>query len=187
MDEDIKLACEVLKQGGVILYPTDTVWGIGCDATCSKAVKRVFEIKHRADHKAMIVLLGNENQLEHYVDEVPEIAYDLVTLCDRPLTIVYDRGINLAPELLGADGSVGIRVTHEEFSRKLCNAFRRPIVSTSANLSGMVAPAIFDEIPEDIKSQMDYIVKTRQNDTQHHEPSSVMKLSGDGTVKVLRN
>lgn len=187
MDEDIRLACEVLRRGGVILYPTDTVWGIGCDATNSDAVKRVFGIKHRADHKAMIVLLADENQLDRYVDEVPEIAYDLVSLSDKPLTVVYDRGCNLAPELLGEDGSVGIRITREEFSKKLCRAFKRPIVSTSANLSGTPAPAIYDEISDDIKSQMDYVVEYRREDWQPHEPSGVIKLGSDGTVKVLRN
>lgn len=187
MDEDIRLACETLRRGGIILYPTDTVWGIGCDATNRDAVKRVFEIKHRSDHKAMIVLLGSENQLERYVDTVPEIAYDLVALSDKPLTVVYDKGRNLAPELLGEDGSVGIRVTREEFSRRLCDAFRRPIISTSANLSGTPAPAIYDEISDEIKSQMDYIAVTRREDRTPHAPSGVIRLGSDGTVKVLRS
>lgn len=187
MDEDIRLACETLRRGGIILYPTDTVWGIGCDATNRDAVKRVFEIKHRSDHKAMIVLLGSENQLERYVDTVPEIAYDLVALSDKPLTVVYDKGCNLAPELLGEDGSVGIRVTREEFSRRLCDAFRRPIISTSANLSGTPAPAIYDEISDEIKSQMDYIAVTRREDRTPHAPSGVIRLGSDGTVKVLRS
>lgn len=187
MDEDIKLACDVLQRGGVILYPTDTVWGIGCDATNSEAVKRVFAIKQRADHKAMIVLLGDERNLDRYVDDVPEIAYDLVSLSEKPLTIVYDKGINLAPELLGSDGSVGVRVTREEFSCRLCKTFKRPIVSTSANLSGTQAPAIFDEIPDNIKSQMDYVAMTRRDDRQAHEPSSVIRLGCDGSVKVLRS
>ena len=115
IDEDIKLACEILRKGGVILYPTDTVWGIGCDATQSNAVKKVFEVKRRADNKALIVMLGDEQQLERYVDDVPEIAYDLIDAAVKPLTIVYDRGCNLAPELLGEDGSVGIRITKENF------------------------------------------------------------------------
>ena len=185
-DEDIRLACEALKRGDVILYPTDTVWGIGCDATRSDAVKKVFEIKQRADNKALIVMLDNVGNLDKYVDEVPEVALDLIELSDRPVTIVYDSGRNLAPELLGEDGSVGIRVTHEDFSRRLCHAFRRPIVSTSANISGQPAPSFFDQISPEIKNAMGYIVKSRQDDHTPHAPSSVIKLGSDGTVKILR-
>ena len=158
IDEDIRLACEAMKRGGVVLYPTDTVWGIGCDATRSDAVRRVFEIKRRADNKALIVMLGDARMLDMYVDDVPEIAYELIDVAVKPLTIVYDRGRNLAPELLGEDGSVGIRVTGEYFSRRLCRAYRRPIVSTSANISGEPTPAIFSKISVEIKKQMDYIV-----------------------------
>lgn len=186
IDEDIKLACEAMKRGGVILYPTDTVWGIGCDATCSEAVKRVFEIKQRSDHKALIVLLGDVGLLSQYVDDVPEIAYDLIDVAVKPLTIVYDQAVGLAPELLGVDGSVGIRVTTEEFSRKLCRAYRRPIVSTSANVSGAVTPSMFSQISDEIKQKMDYIVQSRRNDAEPHAPSSVIKLGKDGTVKIIR-
>lgn len=185
--EDIKRACDILKKGGVILYPTDTVWGLGCDATNSDAVNRVFKIKQRIDSKAMIVLLGNDNEIQRYVKEVPEIAYDLVALSVKPLTIVYDKGIYLAPELLAEDGSVGIRVTKEQFSMSLCKAFRRPIVSTSANISGKPTPAFFDEISDEIKAQVDYIVETRRDERIKHKPSSVIKLDSDGTVKILRN
>lgn len=185
--EDIKRACDILKKGGVILYPTDTVWGLGCDATNSEVVKRVFKIKQRIDSKAMIVLLGNDNEIQRYVKDVPEIAYDLVALSVKPLTIVYDKGIYLAPELLAEDGSVGIRVTKEQFSMSLCKAFRRPIVSTSANISGKPTPAFFDEISDEIKTQVDYIVETRRDERIMHKPSSVIKLDSDGTVKILRN
>lgn len=187
IDEDIKLACEILRKGGVILYPTDTVWGIGCDATQSNAVKKVFEVKRRADNKALIVMLGDEQQLERYVDDVPEIAYDLIDAAVKPLTIVYDRGCNLAPELLGEDGSVGIRITKENFSSRLCRAFRKPIVSTSANISGEPTPAIFKEISEDIKNSVDYIVETRRDDINPNSPSSVIKLGAGGTIKIIRN
>lgn len=187
IDEDIKLACETLKKGGIILYPTDTVWGIGCDATRSDAVKRIFTIKHRADNKALIVMIGDERNLDRYVDDVPEIAYELSELSDRPITIVYDKGRNLAPELLGEDGSVGIRVSHEEFSKRLCNAYRRPIVSTSANVSGAPTPVSFNEISNEIKSQVDYIVTHRRDDKTKRKPSSVIKLSCDGTIKIIRN
>lgn len=187
IDEDIKLACETLRKGGVILYPTDTVWGIGCDAIQSNVVKRVFEIKRRADNKALIVMLGDEQLLELYVDEVPEIAYDLIDAAVKPLTIVYDGGCNLAPELLGEDGSVGIRITKENFSSRLCRAYRKPIVSTSANISGEPTPAIFDEISENIKNSVDYIVETRRDDNEPHLPSSVIKLGVGGTIKIIRN
>lgn len=186
IDEDIRLACEAMKRGGVILYPTDTVWGIGCDATRSDAVRRVFEIKRRADNKALIVMLGDARMLDRYVDDVPEIAYELIDVAVKPLTIVYDRGRNLAPELLGEDGSVGIRVTGEDFSRRLCRAYRRPIISTSANISGEPTPAIFSKISVEIKKQMDYIVQSRRFETEPHTPSSVIKLGCDGTVKIIR-
>lgn len=185
--EDIKRACDVLKKGGVILYPTDTVWGLGCDATNSEAVKRVYKIKKRIDSKAMIVLLGNENEIQRYVKEVPEIAYDLVSLSVKPLTIVYSNGVYLAPELLAEDGSIGIRVTQEQFSKSLCKTFKRPLVSTSANISGMPTPVFFNEISDEIKSQVDYIVEARRDDLIKRKPSSVIKLDCDGTIKILRN
>lgn len=186
IDEDIKLACEAMRKGGVILYPTDTVWGIGCDATCSNAVKRVFEIKRRADHKALIVMLSDVSRLDRYVDEVPDVAFELIEAAVSPLTIVFDRGINLAPELLGEDGSVGIRVTNEDFSRRLCRAYRRPIVSTSANISGEPTPMTFREISQEIISQMDYVVVSRREDNKPHKPSSVIKLGSDSSVKIIR-
>lgn len=186
-DEDIKRACEVMRKGGIILYPTDTVWGIGCDATCSNAVKRIFEIKRRSDSKALIVLLGDPAQMERYVDDVPDVAVQLVELSVKPLTIVYDGARNLAPELVGEDGSVGIRVTHEKFSQKLCLAYGKPIVSTSANISGEATPMKFIDISDDVKMQVDYVVVTRQEDNEPHEPSSIIKLGHDGAVKILRN
>ena len=184
--DEVKKCIEVMRQGGVILYPTDTVWGIGCDATRSDDVRRVYEIKRRADNKALIVMLGDVNVLDRYVDEVPEVAYDLIELSDKPITIVYDQGINLAPELLGEDGSVGIRVTSEEFSLKLCRTYRRPIVSTSANVSGEPTSTTFSQISDDIKSRVDYIVKSKQRDNAEHQPSSVVKLGADGSVKIIR-
>ena len=136
MTEDIKKACEVMAAGGIILYPTDTIWGIGCDATNEKAVQRVYELKRRADNKAMLVLMDSEAKLDRYVSDVPDIAWDLISVSDKPLTIIYSSAKNLATNLLGADGSVGIRITNEEFSKKLCERFRKPLVSTSANVSG---------------------------------------------------
>ena len=130
MNEDLKKACDVLRKGGLILYPTDTIWGIGCDATNEEAVQRVYTLKQRADNKAMLLLLGNEARLESYVQEVPEIAWSLIEVADRPLTLIYPGARNLAPNLIAEDGSVGIRITREEFSRRLCEQFRRPVVST---------------------------------------------------------
>ena len=136
IEEDIKKACEVMRNGGVILYPTDTIWGIGCDATNEEAVKKVYDLKKRADNKAMLVLIDNPVKLQTYVEDVPEIAWDLIEASDKPLTIIYDKGKNLAANLLGENGSIGIRISKEQFSRDLCFRFRKPLVSTSANVSG---------------------------------------------------
>lgn len=184
--EEINKACQVLNKGGVILYPTDTVWGLGCDATNAEAVKRVYEIKHRSDSKAMLVLVDSAVKVDFYVKDVPEVAWDLIELTTKPLTIIYDGARNLAPNLLAEDGSVGIRVTHEEFSKQLCFRFRKAIVSTSANVSGEKAPANFSEISEEIKSQVDYIVDYRQNDLSRPKPSGIIKLGRQGEVKIIR-
>ncbi|NLX81257.1 MAG: threonylcarbamoyl-AMP synthase [Proteiniphilum sp.] len=186
MYEDIKKATEVLNNGGVILYPTDTVWGIGCDATNEEAVKRVYEIKQRSDSKSMLVLLDNPVKLRTFVDEVPEIAWDLIELTDKPMTIIYDGARNLAPNLIAEDGSIGIRITEEEFSMKLCRQFRKPIVSTSANISGAPAPAIFRDISDEIKQAVDYIVEYRQKDNKDTKPSSIFKIGKSGTIEILR-
>ena len=186
MKDEINKACEVMQKGGVILYPTDTVWGIGCDATNEEAVKRVFEIKQRADSKAMLVLVDNPVKVEFYVSEVPEVAWDLIDMTTKPLTIIYDGARNLAPNLIAADGSVGIRVTNEEFSRQLCFRFRKAVVSTSANISGQPAPAVFHEISEEIKQAVDYIVDYRREETGHPKPSSIIKLGKRGQIKIIR-
>ncbi len=184
--DDLERAAETLLAGGLLLYPTDTVWGIGCDATRSDAVRRVFELKQRDDAKALITLLGNESFLPRYVDEVPEVAWQLIEYSTKPLTIVYDRGRNLAPELMAADGSVGIRVTREAFSAALCNRIRRPLVSTSANISGRPAPRCFSEIDPQIVAGVDYVAEYRRDDCRKAEPSSVMRLSADGLFKIIR-
>ena len=184
--EDIRKAVEVMKKGGVILYPTDTIWGIGCDASNQKAVERVFEIKKRADSKALIILVGSVDDLWRYVDEVPEVAEQLIEASDRPTTIIYDRGRNIAPNAMGDDGSVGIRVTSEDFSKELCRVFRRPLVSTSANISGQSAPKTFAEISDEIKSSVDYIVEARRDDRSPSSPSIIIKISNDSTFKIIR-
>lgn len=186
MTEDIKKACEVLQAGGLILYPTDTIWGIGCDATNDEAVQKVYDLKRRMDHKAMLVLIDNPIKLETYVSEVPEITWELIEVADKPLTIIFSGARNLSSKLLGEDGSVGIRVTREEFSRRLCERFRKPLVSTSANITGEVFPSHFAEIPDVIKEGVDYIVGYRQEDTGEAQPSSIIKLGAGGLVKVIR-
>ena len=175
-----------MQKGGVILYPTDTVWGIGCDATSEEAVRRVYEIKQRADSKAMLVLVDSDAKVSLYVKNVPPVAWDLIELSTKPLTIIYDGAKNLAPNLIAADGSVGIRVTSEAFSKELCFRFRKAIVSTSANISGQPAPAVFSEITEDIKQAVDYVVDYRRNEKGHPKPSSIIKLGEGGVVKVIR-
>lgn len=184
--EEIRKACEVLQKGGVILYPTDTVWGIGCDATNEEAVKRVYEIKRRADSKAMLVLVDSDVKVDFYVKDVPEVAWDLIQYATKPLTVIYDDARNLAPNLIGEDGSVGIRVTSEEFSKQLCFRFRKAIVSTSANISGQPAPASFSEIQDEIKQAVDYIVEYRQDEPAGAKPSSILKLGKGGVIKIIR-
>ncbi len=187
INSDIKRACEVLRNGGIILYPTDTVWGIGCDATNADAVSKIYRLKQRCDSKALIILLGNDYQLHQYVEDVPDIAYDLIDASIKPLTIVFDKGRNICKSLCAEDGSVGIRITNEQFSRQLCRAYRRPIVSTSANISGTPTPLRFNDICDEIKNGVDYIVEHRRNDASKNQPSSVVKLGNDGTIKILRH
>ncbi|MDR0430616.1 MAG: threonylcarbamoyl-AMP synthase [Tannerellaceae bacterium] len=186
MIEDLKKACEVMQSGGIILYPTDTIWGIGCDATNEVAVQKVYELKQRVDNKAMLVLIGNPVKLERYVVDVPEVAWELIEVTDKPLTIIYSQGKNLAANLLANDGSIGIRVTNEEFSRKLCEMFQKPLVSTSANISGEPSPANFTEISDKIRENVDYIVQYRQQDKNKAMPSGIIKLEDGGLFRIIR-
>ncbi len=187
MRQEIERAAKVVRQGGIVLYPTDTVWGIGCDATNPEAVARVYQLKRRADHKAMIVLVDSAAMVERYADGVPEVAYELIEVTDRPLTLVYDRGVGLAENLLGPDGSVGIRVTSEEFSQGLCRRLHRPLVSTSANISGEPAARCFADISEEVRRGVDYIVDWRRDELPGaRQPSSVMRITASGEFKVLR-
>ena len=175
-----------MQKGGVILYPTDTVWGIGCDATNEEAVKRVYQIKQRADSKAMLVLVDSPVKVDFYVKDDPGVAWDLIELTTKTLTIIYDGARNVAPNLIVDDGRVGIRVTSEAFSKELCFRFRKAIVSTSANISGQPAPAVFSEISEEIKQAVDYVVDFRREETGHPKPSSIIKLGKGGEVKIIR-
>lgn len=186
MNDEIKKAFDVLVAGGLILYPTDTIWGIGCDATNEDAVRKVYELKKRIDSKALITLLDNAVKLDYYVDGVPDIAWDLIELADKPLTIIYDNARNVASNLIAEDGSLAIRVTKEKFSQELCRRFRKAIVSTSANISGEPAPANFDEISDEIKNGVDYIVDFRQDEVNKSKASSIIKLGKNGEVKIIR-
>jgi len=186
MHDDIKKALEVLKSGGIILYPTDTIWGIGCDATNEKAVEKIYKIKNREDSKSMLVLMENPALLERYVTEVPEIAWDLIEIATTPLTIIFSKAKNLAKNLIAEDGSIGIRFTKEAFSSQLLQRFRRPLVSTSANISGEKSPAYFDEISEEIRNQVDYVVEYRQDDHTPSQPSSIIKLGVGGQIEIIR-
>lgn len=183
---DIKEACRVMYEGGVILYPTDTIWGIGCDATNEDAVRRVYDIKRRTDSKAMLVLVDSAVKVDFYVQDVPDVAWDLIELADKPLTIIYSGARNLASNLLAEDGSVGIRVTNEAFSKRLCQQFRKAIVSTSANISGQPSPSSFAEISEEIKSSVDYIVQARREEEGGAKPSSIIKLGEGGLIQIIR-
>lgn len=175
-----------MREGGVILYPTDTIWGIGCDATNEDAVRRVYEIKQRADSKAMLVLVDSSVKVDFYVQDVPEVAWDLIEVADKPLTIIYSGARNLASNLLAEDGSVGIRVTNEDFSKRLCQQFRKAIVSTSANISGQPSPKNFSEISGEVKNAVDYIVGYRQDEMDNPKPSSIIKLDKGGVIKIIR-
>lgn len=184
--EIIKKTLDVLYRGGIILYPTDTVWGIGCDATNEKAVQKIYKIKNREDHKSMLVLIDDALRIPSYIDEMPEIAWDIIELSERPLTIIYPAAKNLAKNLIAEDGSIGIRVSRDEFTKALIHRFKKPIVSTSANISGQPAPSFFDEISEEIKLRVDYIVNHRQDDVTKSVPSGIIKLGVNGEIKIIR-
>jgi len=184
--EDITNALNTLRKGGLILYPTDTIWGIGCDATNAEAVKRVYEIKQREDTKSMLVLLENPNLILSYIEEMPEVAWDLIEFAEKPTTIIYDKARNLAKNLIAEDGSIGIRITKEAFSQQLIQRFRKPLVSTSANISGQPSPQNFDTISEEIKSKVDYVVNYRQEEVSNAAPSTIIKLGVSGLIQIIR-
>jgi L-threonylcarbamoyladenylate synthase len=186
MNEELEKALEILKKGGIILYPTDTIWGIGCDGTNSEAVERIYKLKKRSDSKSMIVLVENENRITRHVKEVPDVAWDLIELRDRPLTIVFDQAYNLASNLIAEDGSIGIRVCDDQFCSKLIRMLNKPLVSTSANISSEPGPACFAEISTEIRSGVDHIVNLRQNETTPATPSTIIRLKNDGQIAILR-
>jgi L-threonylcarbamoyladenylate synthase len=185
MVEEVEKCVQILRKDGVILYPTDTIWGIGCDATNEEAVKRIFEIKERPSAKAMIILVSEASQLDFYCS-VPDVARDLVEYAETPLTIVYPGARGIASSLISGDGTIAIRVVKDEFCRMIINTIRKPLVSTSANISGEHAPSCFDEISEMIKNKVDYIVPLRQHETGKNSPSRIIKLGMNGSIEIIR-
>jgi L-threonylcarbamoyladenylate synthase len=186
-EEDIRNCLKVLKEGGVILYPTDTIWGLGCDATNIAAVNRIFEIKSRNESKSLIVLVNSEAMLERYVRDLPSMALEITRLSERPVTIIYPSCKNLAPGIAADDGSAGIRITDDPFCSELIGRFRKPIVSTSANISGESPPASFIDISPSISVSADYTVFYRRNDRQKRRASPVIKVEINGEIKIIRN
>ncbi|SIS89053.1 L-threonylcarbamoyladenylate synthase [Zobellia uliginosa] len=185
MQKEIDQAINVLQQGGLILYPTDTVWGIGCDATNESAVKKIYDLKQREDSKALICLVANDAMLERTIEEVPDLAYDIMDLSIKPTTIVYDNPKGVAKNLIAEDNTLAIRVASDKFCRYLINKFKKPIVSTSSNISGRPTPKSFGEIDKVILKGVDYVVNL-QPEQKYAVPSAIIKLSSDGTVKVIR-
>ncbi len=185
-DAEIVQCLKTLSAGGLILYPTDTVWGIGCDATNSEAVKRVYQLKRRDDNKALIVLIDSADHLDHYVIDVPMIARELIDVAVKPLTIIYEGAYNLAPNLMGEGESVGIRIPSDEFCHRLCERYGKPIVSTSANMSGQPTATTFAAIDESIVQGVDYAVNYRRDEATPRQPSNIIMLHRDGTFKIIR-
>ena len=184
--EDIEKAVKVLKEGGLILYPTDSIWGIGCDATNEEAVSKLLGLKGRTGTKSMLVLVDSDNRLNYYLKEVPEIAWDLIDVADKPLTIIYPGARNLADNLIPIDGTIGIRITRDEFCQGLIRKFGKAIVSTSANISGEKSPSNFSEIDQKIIEGVDYVVNYRQGDYQKYQPSEIIRIGLKGEVEILR-
>lgn len=184
--DEINKTLEVLKAGGVILYPTDTIWGLGCDATNEAAVAKINAIKGRAADKSLIVLLDSDHKLQSYVNEIPEVAYQLIEYADRPMTIIFSGAKNLAKNVINKDGSVGIRIVKHDFCEQLLQRFRKPIVSTSANLSGQPSPLFFDQISKEIMEAVDYIVNLEQENNTPKQPSTIIKLGPSGQFELIR-
>ncbi len=184
--DQLKEAIDTLRAGGVILYPTDTIWGIGCDATNSEAVRRIFDIKRRPQDKSIIILLDDASKISRYVEDIPDIAWDLIECASRPLTVIFEKAKNLPTNVVNSDGSIAIRITGEEISAALCRLMGRPIVSTSANISGEPSAKSFYDISDEIKSAVDYIVPLRQSDSTETTPSQIIKLYNDGRFNIIR-
>ena len=186
-EQELWRTVEILRSGGTILYPTDTIWGIGCDATNFVAVENVYKLKHRVESKSLIVLLNDETKLPDYVEKVPDISFDLINSLDKPTTIIYSKAKNLASNVIAQDGSIAIRVTKDQFCRDLIKLFGKPIVSTSANVSGDPSPVIYRDVPDDILNGVDYIVNLFQNRMNSPKPSTIIRLFENGEFIIIRN
>ena len=186
-EQELWRTVEILRSGGSILYPTDTIWGVGCDATNYEAVDNIYRIKHRLESKSLIVLIDDVSQLEEYVENVPEIAYDLIDSLDKPTTIIYSNAINLASNVIAPDGSIAIRVTKDPFCRDLIKLLGRPIVSTSANISGDPSPVIYRDVPDEILNGVDYIVNLHHDRMNSPKPSTIIRLFENGEFSIIRN
>ena len=184
--QDLEQALKTLQSGGVILYPTDTVWGLGCDATNEAAAEKINQIKGRAADKSFIILLDTNSKIQSYVSEVPEVAYDLIEYAENPLTVIFSNAKNLAPNVINQDGTVGIRVVNHDFCKQLLQRFRKPIVSTSANISGQPTPQFFDQISEEVKEKVDYVVTLEQESRTPKKPSTIIKLGPTGQFSFIR-
>lgn len=186
MKQDIDKALQTLRAGGIIVYPTDTIWGIGCDATDAKAVEKIYKLKKRADSKAMIMLVGSDGQLRQFVKDVPDVAWQLIDAAVNPLTLIYDEPQGVAENLLAPNGSAGFRITSDPFCSELCRRLRHPIVSTSANISGQKAPKCFDDISEEILDGADYVVEWRREEKSNPGPSNIIKITNSSVVTIIR-
>ena len=186
MKEEINKATEILKQGGIILYPTDTIWGIGCDATNEEAVKRIYKLKKRSDSKSLIVLVDNDVRLQRTVEEVPKVAWDIMDYSKKPVTIIYDNPKGIAKSAINKNHSIGIRVVKDTFCKKLISKLNKPIISTSANISGEKQANCFAEISQEIKNSIDHIVNLRHDETEPKQSSTIIKLNPSGLIKIIR-
>ncbi len=184
--DEVARALKVIQEGGIILYPTDTIWGIGCDATNTDAIQKIYQLKQRDEAKSMIILLDTENKLESYINEVNPLAYDLIEYAENPLTLVMPGAKNISPALIAIDGSIGIRISKHPFCQQLIQRFRKPIVSTSANISGKPSPQYFSQIDDEIINGVDYVVDIEQHDMEIRTPSTIMKLAPDGRFEFIR-
>jgi L-threonylcarbamoyladenylate synthase len=186
LKDEVAKALKVVQEGGIILYPTDTIWGIGCDATNTEAIKKLYRLKRRDETKSMIILLDSDNKLESYISEVPSIAYDLIEFAENPLTLIMPGAKNISPALISSDGSVGVRIVRHPFCQQIIGRLRKPLVSTSANISGKPSPQYFGQIDQEIIDGVDYIVDLEQHDTELKKPSTIMRLQPDGRFEFIR-
>jgi L-threonylcarbamoyladenylate synthase len=186
-EQELWKTVEILRSGGTILYPTDTIWGLGCDATNFEAVENIYKLKHRIESKSLIVLIDDENKLHDYVEKVPEISFDLINSLDKPTTIIYSKAKNLASNVVASDGSIAIRVTKDLFCRELIKLFGKPIVSTSANISGDASPVIYRDVSDDLLNGVDYIVNLYHGRMNSPKPSTIIRLFENGEFIIVRN